>query len=278
MAQEAVSAFLFDLGCRGVVLGDKGTPSVKAYWPMTERFEELRSRTEVFLRRLTEIFPEAHSSLHFSKIQEEDWSLTWRRHFQVERITERLTVVPVWETASPAPGGMIIRMDPGPAFGTGAHPTTRLCLESMENLHPTGTWTMLDVGTGSGILAIYAAKLGAGEILAIDTDPEALRWAQRNIELNQCSEFIDLSSKRAGELSGAFSLLVANLTRDALLELLPDFRRLLEKNGAMILSGLLQEQSQEVMRPLRLLGFREIQVVTRAEWACITARKTGLLE
>jgi len=84
--------------------------------------------------------------------------------------------------------------------------------------------------------------------------------------------------KTRRELSGAFSLLVANLTRDALLELLPDFRRLLEKNGAMILSGLLQEQSQEVMRPLRLLGFREIQVVTRAEWACITARKTGLLE
>jgi len=278
VAQEAVSAFLFDLGCRGVVLGDKGTPSVKAYWPMTERFEELRSRTEVFLRRLTEIFPEAHSSLHFSNIQEEDWSLTWRRHFQVERITERLTVVPVWETASPAPGGMIIRMDPGPAFGTGAHPTTRLCLESMENLHPPGTWTMLDVGTGSGILAICAAKLGAGEILAIDTDPEALRWAQRNIELNQCSEFIDLSSKPVRELSGVFSLLVANLTRDALSELLPDFKRLLEKDGAMILSGLLEEQSQEVMKRLRLLGFREIQVVSRAEWACITARKTGGLE
>ena len=132
---------------------------------------------------------------------------------------------------------------------------------------------MLDVGTGSGILAIYAAKLGAGEILAIDTDPEALRWAQRNIELNHCSEFIDLSSKPVWELSGVFSLLVANLTRDALSELLPDFERLLEKDGALILSGLLEEQSQEVMKPLRLLGFREIQVVNRAEWACISARK-----
>ena len=274
VAQEAVSAFLFDLGCQGVVLGEKGTPSVKAYLPMTERLEELRGRTEAFLRRLREIFPEAgQSSLQFSKIQEEDWSLTWRRHFHVERISERLTVVPVWEPAPAAPGGMTIRMDPGPAFGTGAHPTTRMCLQGMENLHPPGAWTMLDVGTGSGILAIYAAKLGAGEILAIDTDPEALRWAQRNIELNHCSEFIDLSSKRAGELSGAFSLLVANLTRDALLELLPDFRRLLEKNGAMILSGLLKEQSQEVMKPIRLLGFKEIRVVTQAEWACITARR-----
>jgi ribosomal protein L11 methyltransferase len=273
-AQEAVSAFLFDLGCRGVVLGEQGNSSLKAYLPVSERFEELGSRMEVFFHRLREIFPEAsQSSFHFSEVQEEDWSLTWRRHFHVEQITERLTVVPVWEPVPQAPGGMVIRMDPGPAFGTGAHPTTRMCLESMENLYPSGAWTMLDVGTGSGILAIYAAKLGAGKILAIDTDPEALRWAKRNIELNHCSECIDLSSKTVGELSGVFSILVANLTRDALLELLPDFRRLLEKDGAMILSGLLHEQVQEVKTPLGPLGFKEIRVVTQAEWACITAKR-----
>jgi ribosomal protein L11 methyltransferase len=274
VAQEAVSAFLFDLGCKGVVLGEKESPSLKAYWPITERFEELRTRMEVYLRRLKEFFPEAaQSSLHFSRIQDEDWSLTWRRHFRVERITERLTVVPVWEPIPQAPGGMVIRMDPGPAFGTGTHPTTRMCLESIENFHTPTAWTMLDVGTGSGILAIYAAKLGARRILAIDTDPEALRWAQRNIELNHSSAFIELSSKSVGELSGVFSILVANLTRDALLELLPDFQYLLEKDGTMILSGLLQEQVQEVKKPLPLLGFKEIQVVTQAEWACITAQK-----
>jgi hypothetical protein len=182
VAQEAVSAYLFDLGCCGVVLGEKGNSFLKAYFPMTERFEELRSRTEVFLRRLREIFPEAtQSSLHFS-------------------------------------------------------------------------------------------------ILAIDTDPEALRWARRNIELNHCSESIDLSLKPLSELSGVFSILVANLNRDVLLKLLPDFQRLLGKDGMMILSGLLKEQVKEEKQPLRLLGFKEIQVVTQAEWACITARKTGLLE
>jgi ribosomal protein L11 methyltransferase len=133
---------------------------------------------------------------------------------------------------------------------------------------------MLDVGTGSGILAIYAAKLGAEKILAIDTDPEALRWAQRNIELNHCSESIDLSSKPVGELNGVFSILVANLTRDVILGLLPDFQRLLERGGTMILSGLLHEQVQEVKTPLGPLGFEEIRVVTQADWACITARKT----
>jgi ribosomal protein L11 methyltransferase len=274
VAQEAVSAFLFDLGCKGVVLGEKGKAFLRAYLPRTERFEELRSRIEVFLSRLAEFFPEAgQSSLHFSKIQDEDWSLTWRRHFHAERITGKLTVVPAWEPIPQALAGMVIRMDPGPAFGTGTHPTTRMCLESIENVHTPGAWTMLDIGTGSGILAVYAAKLGARRILAVDTDPEALRWAQRNVELNHSSAFIELSSKSVGELIGVFSILVANLTRDILLELLPDLQRLLEKDGTMILSGLLQEQVQEVKKPLGLLGFQQIQVVTQAEWACITAKR-----
>ena len=274
VAQEAVSAFLFDLGCKGVVLGEKEQSFLRAYLPMTVRFEEVRSRLEVFLRGLKEFFPEAaEPSLHFSKIQNEDWSLTWRRYFHVERITERLTVVPIWEPVPKAPEGIVIRMDPGPAFGTGAHPTTRMCLESIEDFHTPGQWSLLDVGTGSGILAIYAVKLGAARVLAIDTDAEALRWAGQNIELNHCSPFIDLSSKTVGELSGIFSILVANLTRDTLLELLHDFQRLLDQNGTMVLSGLLQEQVQELKNPLRLLGLKGIQVTTRAEWACITARR-----
>jgi ribosomal protein L11 methyltransferase len=274
VALEAVSAFLFDLGCHGVVLDEKGKPFLKAYLPMTERFEELRSRLEVFLGRLEDYFPEAAQfSLHFSRIKDEDWSLSWRRHFHVERITETLTVVPVWEPVPPAYEGLVIRMDPGPAFGTGAHPTTRMCLARIEQAQPAGAWTMLDVGTGSGILAIYAAKLGAQTVLGIDTDPEALRWARRNIELNYCSPSIELSSKSVGETDGVFSILVANLTRDALLQLLPDFRRLLDKNGTMILSGLLQEQVKEAKEPLRVLGFKEIQVATQAEWACITAKR-----
>jgi ribosomal protein L11 methyltransferase len=148
-----------------------------------------------------------------------------------------------------------------------------MCIESIETLHPAGTWTMLDVGTGSGILAIYAVKLGAARVLAIDTDPEALRWAGQNIELNHCSAFVDLSSKPVGELNGVFSILVANLTRDTLLELLPDFQRLLDKNGTMILSGLLREQVREVKRPLGLIGFKAIQVATQEEWACVTAKR-----
>ncbi len=115
-------------------------------------------------------------------------------------------------------------------------------------------------------------SIGARRVFAIDTDL-GRRWAQRNVELNRCSAFIDLSSKLVVEVNDVFSLLVANLTRDALMELLPHFQRLLEKNGTMILSGLLQEQVQEVKKPLGLSGFQKIQVETQAEWAYITARK-----
>jgi len=211
--------------------------------------------------------------LHFSKIQDEDWSHIWRRHFHVERITEKLTVVPAWEPAPQDSGGVVIRMDPGPAFGTGQHPSTRLCLQVIETSATRAPWSLLDVGTGSGILAIYAAKLGADKILAIDTDPEAVRWARRNIELNHCSESITLSSKPLNEWEGFFSILVANLTRDIILALLPHFKRALEKDGTLILSGLLHEQVQDVMTPLVARGFKKIQVLTQAEWACVTARK-----
>jgi len=273
-AQEALSAFLFDLGCKGLVLDEKEGPSLRAYLPFTDHLEEERTRIEVFLGKLGDFFPHiGRPSLHFSKIQDEDWSHIWRRHFHVERITEKLTVVPAWEPAPQDSGGAVIRMDPGPAFGTGQHPSTRLCLQVIETSATRAPWSLLDVGTGSGILAIYAAKLGADKILAIDTDPEAVRWARRNIELNHCSESITLSSKPLNEWEGFFSILVANLTRDIILALLPHFKRALEKDGTLILSGLLHEQVQDVMTPLVARGFKKIQVLTQAEWACVTARK-----
>ena len=154
-------------------------------------------------------------------IEDQDWSTSWRQFFRPQRITERLTVLPAWMPEPPSCGEWVIKMDPGPAFGTGQHPTTRLCLEAMERLSPQGPWTMLDVGTGSGILAIYGARLGAKRILALDTDPEALRWAERNMDLNALTGSIELSSLPLETQTGTFSLITANLTLETILELLP---------------------------------------------------------
>ncbi|MBW2617001.1 MAG: 50S ribosomal protein L11 methyltransferase, partial [Deltaproteobacteria bacterium] len=204
IAHEAMSAFLFDLGCTGVVLENFRDSSLKAYLPFQENFEDLRNRLNVFLGKLSEIFPQVQSpELTISKIEDQDWSRNWQRFFHPERVTRKLSIWPAWEPVPDSINGHVIRIDPGPAFGTGQHATTRMCLEAMEKIvRADESWTLLDVGTGSGILAMYGAMLGAKRIVAIDTDPEALRWAKQNIDLNGLTGSIELSSIPIEKLEG----------------------------------------------------------------------------
>jgi ribosomal protein L11 methyltransferase len=275
-AHEAVSAFLFDLGCQGIATEDAHPCTLKAYLPSCSgKLEGIRSRIETFLRETEGIFPEARSPvLRINRIEDQDWSAGWRAFFRAERITPRLLVVPAWESIPAEPGPHLIRIDPGPAFGTGQHPTTRMCLAAIEKFPKDQPWTMLDIGTGSGILAIYAAKLGASRVLALDTDPEALRWAGKSIALNTPPPTIELASGRVENLTGSFHLLTANLTLDVIQQLMPHFSRLLEPQGWLILSGLLREQVDRVEERLTGYGFRTIQVFHQQEWACIVATKT----
>jgi ribosomal protein L11 methyltransferase len=274
IAHEAVSAFLFDLGCEGIATEGADARTLKAYLPRSVKPEAIRRRLKRFLEDIEKIFPEARPArLRINRIEDQDWSVGWRAFFRAERITPRLLVVPVWEPVPSEPGLHLIRVDPGPAFGTGQHPTTRMCLAAMEEFPKNNPWTMLDLGTGSGILAIYAAKLGASRVLALDTDPEALRWAGKSIALNAPPVTIELSSRRVESLTESFHLVTANLILDAIQELMPHFSRLLEPQGWLILSGLLTEQVDRVEARLTGYGFQRIQVSDQQEWACITVRK-----
>jgi ribosomal protein L11 methyltransferase len=272
VALEALSAFLFDMGCEGVVSEDFGDPGVKAYLPFTEDMEEVRARLEAFLGDLAKIFPEAAApELSLEPVEDRDWSLLWRRFFKTEQVTPRLTVAPAWETP-PDPGeGHVIRMDPGPAFGTGRHATTRMCLQAMELACPGGPWSLLDVGTGSGILAIYGALLGATRIKAVDIDPDAIRWAERNIDLNHAGKFIELSTEPVGDLEEAFSMVVANLILGEIVGLFSCLPPLLEPGGTLILSGILTEQEGRVQDLLRAHGLGEGRVLRKGEWSCLVA-------
>ena len=273
MTHEALSDFLFTLGCHGIAAENSHPASLKAYFP-SGKLEETRSTLALFLKKLEEIFPEARSpKLTIGKIEDQDWGLAWRRFFRTDRITPRLVVVPAWEKAPLVKDSHVIRMDPGPAFGTGQHATTRMCLETMETFPKAHPWKMLDVGTGSGILAIYASMLGAERILALDTDPEALRWAKRNIALNQIPVPIHLSDTPVGEVEGSFDLLVANLILHVIQELVPQFSRLLEPHGWLILSGLLKDQVEGVWGALREYGLEPERVLYQEEWACSLAVK-----
>ena len=271
LLHEALSAFLFTLGCQGIAVENSRADNLKAYFPL-EKTEEIQSRLDLFLKKLEEIFPEARSpKLSISKIEEQEWDLAWRRFFRTEQITPSLVIVPAWKKAPLIKDTRVIRMDPGPAFGTGQHPTTRMCLETMEAFPDVGHWEMLDVGTGSGILAIYGALLGARRILALDNDPEALRWAKRNIALNEPPVSIHLSDTPVEELNDSFHLIVANLILHVIQKLIPHFSRLLRREGWLILSGLLKDQVEDVDRTLRMNGLKPIRTRYQEEWACILA-------
>ncbi len=274
VAHEALSAFLFDLGCEGAVSQDALDLSFKAYFSFGKDWEDIQNRISMFLQKLREIFPEIQSpKLVISKIEDQDWNLRWRRFFRPDRVTERLTVFPAWESVPQEHRGQVIRIDPGLAFGTGQHPTTRMCLQAMETVPLPRSWTMLDVGTGSGILAIYGAKLGASKVVALDVDPEAIRSAEKNIQLNSLAGSILLSSVPLEEWKDRFFLLTANLTLGLILELLHHFRRVLNSDGWLILSGLLREQVRDVENRFTEYGFDEDHVIYQAEWACVIAQK-----
>jgi ribosomal protein L11 methyltransferase len=266
-----VSAFLFDLGCGGIIDEDS---TIRAYFSAPEDTEPIQETLRVFLHGLGEIFQEMEPPvLKVRRIKNQDWSIEWRAHFRSERITPTLIVAPAWEPLPAKPGCHLIRIDPGPAFGTGQHATTRMCLESMEKFRSDKPWTMLDIGTGSGILAIYAAKLGATRVLALDTDLEALRWAEKSIALNEPPVRIELSPAPVEATTEAFDLVTANLTLDVIQELMPHFSRLLEPQGWLILSGLLREQVEKVKKRLAGYGIQSIRAFFQQEWACMTARR-----
>jgi ribosomal protein L11 methyltransferase len=276
LAEEALCSFLFDIGCSGIVQEDFGNPSIKAFIPFEANFEDVRQKIHLFLSEVSHIFPEiTPATVEFSTVEDVDWGIRWKRFFKPELVTPVLLIVPAWEPVPEMAEYKVIRIDPGPAFGTGQHPTTRMCLNAMEKVIPEFSWDMLDVGTGSGILAIYGALLGAQKITAIDIDNEALRWAARNISLNKLTGKIDLSSVPLEQLMGNFSLLTANLIFKEILRTIKHLSRLTRPMGWLILSGLLWNQIPEIEVVLDKHGFSLKEIMDMEEWSCIFARKAA---
>jgi ribosomal protein L11 methyltransferase len=272
-AHEALSRFLFDLGCTGITVEEEGDYTLRAFFRAQDEGATLVPKITSFLCDLKSIFPDlAPPKIQWGKIADQDWSVRWRSFFQPVRITPALLVVPPWEPAVPGSGTYVIRIDPGLAFGTGQHATTQMCLESMESLSLGRSWTMLDVGTGSGILAIYAAMLGATRILAIDTDRDALKSAGENTDLNGLATAIEFSSQPLETLSGSFSLIMANLILGTILDLIPHLQRLLAPDGYLVLSGIMRGQVDELGEKIVLAGLQTERTSYRMDWACLVVR------
>ena len=273
-AREACSAFLMDMGCDGVVSEDFDNAVMKAYLPGDSGPETIRKNLETFLENLTELFPGiADPKLNISTINNQDWGTSWRSFFYLEKITDNLMILPAWEAIPDPVKCHVIRIDPGTAFGTGKHETTRMCLQAIEENVPDRSWNMLDVGTGSGILSVYGAMLGAKQITAIDIDPEAVSWAEKNIALNEIPVKIDLSTTPLEEIDKQYDIVAANLIKNTILELNPLFPKVLAADGLIIFSGILKEQIDMIEEDITRYCLKKIKETIIGEWACLLVKK-----
>jgi ribosomal protein L11 methyltransferase len=258
---------------------DAGTPSgpitVRAYLEVDENIEERRQKLEESLFYLGMIQP--LPTPVYKQIADQNWMESWKQHYKPILIGERLLILPAW-LESPEPGRVTIKIDPGMAFGTGTHPTTQLCLELMERCAETlKVFDVIDVGCGSGILSIAAIKLGAQKVLGVDIDLESVKNSRDNADTNKVGEELILGVGSVKEiLEGKFALrkaplVVANILAPVIVRLFDaGLADLIEENGAIILSGILQEQEQSVLEAAQTKSLRMSERRQAGDWVALT--------
>ncbi len=212
-------------------------------------------------------------AIETQNVQDEDWSEVWKRFYKPFRAGKRLVVRPTWEPYAAGPEDLVIDMDPGMAFGSGTHETTGMCLALLEEAVKPGD-SVIDVGCGSGILAIGAARLGAEHVLAIDIDPVAVRVAKENIELNQLSDRIEaVNGNLLDSTEEVCDVCVANIIADVIMAFASPLKSHIHPGGLFICSGIIRERADEVQKALEQAGYTVLRRVEKGEWAAFMSRK-----
>ncbi len=255
-----------------LVAGDPAWVVVKAWLAEAGDIEHSRFRLEQGLEEirslgLGEIDPPVHSW-----VNAEDWENAWKEYFKPLRTGERLVVIPSWENYDLQPGDLPLYLDPGMAFGTGSHATTGLCLRWLEKLVKPGH-SVLDVGTGSGILAIAAARLGAERITAIDIDPVAVQVAKENVAKNEVA--VDVSLNTLDQVDpDAVDLVIANIIASVIIDLLPEVAARMKAGGRFLASGIIAEKKQQVLNAMTETWMLPLEVREENGWVAILATRT----
>ena len=264
---EFLSNYVIEQGSPGVVLK---TGSVNAFFLSSRRDAALKSRLERFVSERTR-----NVRLEWSIVKSEDWEHSWKRFIKPARVGKSFWVTPPWLKARKFRRRRVITIEPGMAFGTGTHATTRACMEFLEIVAAKlagKSWSVLDVGTGSGILAIASRILGARTIWAIDNDPVAVEVARENLRSNGMAGAVILSGQKLGAIRRRFTALVANLTAETIVELAEMLQARVADRGYLILSGILHSKSQNVLRCFTK-SFFLLQRQTKREWLSLLLQR-----
>lgn len=294
-ATEAVANIFHDLGASGVVIEDPElintyrrsgswdycdipeeleteVVTIKAYLPVDEFLDDKLRVFEERINRLQENnLDKGRGYIHCREVQEEDWASSWKEYFHPIRVSEHIVIKPSWEEYLPVENDIIIELDPGMAFGTGTHHTTAMCIRSLEDIIRPGH-TVFDVGTGSGILAVAAAKLGATFVHAIDLDPVAVRVATENVVFNKVAATVKtIQGDLLTGVSGKADVIVANIIADIIIKMLPDVQNRLADTGVFIASGIISERLSDVTQALIQNEFVIDKVIEEGGWVAIVA-------
>lgn len=274
---DALSNLLLEMDSGGVQVEDDNCDrvSVTAYFPPDDMIGERVSKITALLRNLREMEVDVGAGrVTMESVDEQDWSENWKAFFKPLPIGERILVHPSWEDVSEFPSRDIpIEIEPGMAFGTGGHSTTKLCLELLESVLKDGE-RVADVGTGSGILSIAAVKLGAREVIAVDVDERATAVARENSQRNDVGERIHVvCGEGLRAVEGKYDLIVSNISTMIILSMIPDFGSHLNDDGRLILSGILGREAPEVRNGLENIGFVVLETRYDEEWIGIVAER-----
>ena len=289
LAADLISNVFYDFGLQGVMVDDPEAEPGEGWGEDAEKHPDQDAVTGYFpensetdhrcriLEKELAILKEKQgiaSTILYRQIDEEDWAESWKAYFWPEKISANIVVKPVWREYSKGQNEIVLEIDPGMAFGTGLHPTTSLCISMIEKYLKRGN-SFLDVGTGSGIMMIAAAKLGAGKVWGTDNDEVASDVARNNLMQNRIekSMFKVMTGNLVDNVAERFDLVAANITSDAILTLLDDVKRVIADNGIFVSSGIIEENKDMVMEKMENIGFEIIEILTKENWVSIVCKQ-----
>ncbi len=276
-AAEAVAELLSRYAHRGVVIEggpegwQTGPVTVRGYLPTDDDLWSHKKKIEEGLWHLGQIRPIPDPSFRF--VAEQDWAEAWKRRLEVLCVGERLVIRPSWLDYDAKPGDVVIQLDPGMAFGTGLHPTTQLCMCALEELVQP-EMEVLDLGTGSGILAVAAAKLGARRVLALDKDQQAVKVAHANVIDNGVDERVRVKRGSLSDVSGTFDLVVVNILTRVIMEMVEEgLSERLQPDGVLVTAGIIADKTADVVTAFERNDLELIERRQRGDWVSLRAKR-----